>query len=43
MNDKTLYQIQLELQNIGESLYHLSKDIHILVTQILRESKKNDE
>ena len=43
MNDKVLYEIKLELENIGQSLYHLSKDIHTLVVKILKESKKNDE
>jgi len=43
MNDKTLYEIKAELQNIGQSLYHLSKDINTLVKQILKESKKDDE
>jgi len=43
MNDKVLYEIKLELENIGQSLYHLSKDINTLVKQILKESKKDDE
>ena len=42
-NEKVLYEIKLELENIGQSLYHLSKDINTLIKEILKENKKNDK
>jgi len=42
-NNRTLLEIKAELQNIGQSLYHISKDIHTLLVKILKENEKNDK
>lgn len=42
-NEKILYEIKAELDRIGQSLWLISKDIHNLVVQILKKSKKDDK